>query len=247
MLALTGAAAAGVAGCLGNEVAGDPDGSDGAREFVAEREAYVVVYHWGFAAFDGDGEELDTIEVAPNTEVTLHAVNDHADDAIEALPDPVAAELDAFDGLERTRRHVEEGRLPEPGRPVEEVYEEAHGHDHGEDRHDAHHDQGGHHHGHDHDDHHHHEHGDHGHEHGHAEGGHGGHGDGSHAHDGKLDHGLALPGFDVRSEVPADAEEPTTVSFVAEEPGTYEAACIVPCGYYHAHQRGDLIEVTADA
>ena len=53
--------------------------------------------------------------------------------------------------------------------------------------------------------------------------------------------------LDVMVEVPANAEEPTTASFVTEEPGTYQAMCTIDCGYGHAHQQRDLIRVTDDA
>lgn len=94
---------------------------------------YVVAFHWGFAAFDADGNEHDVIEVSEGTELTIVAVNDHASDAFGALPDPVESVLEDFDALERTKQLVEDGTIPEPeDHTIEEVYEEAHdhGHDH---------------------------------------------------------------------------------------------------------------------
>jgi len=38
--------------------------------------------------------------------------------------------------------------------------------------------------------------------------------------------------------------EPATATFVADEPGTYQARCTVACGYGHTHQQEDLIRVT---
>ena len=229
-----------VAGCLGDDTELTDDHGEEHTGVVAQRDAYVVAYHWGYAAFDEDGQELDVIEISPNTEVTIHAVNDHAYDAFEALPDPVAAQLEDFDGLARLKAKVENGELPTPsgGRTVEEVYEMAHGHDddHGHDdgHGDGHHEGDGH--GHDEDDGHH---GDD--EHGHDEDD-GHHEDDGHGHEGgMLDHGFRLHGIDF--EVPADAEEPETGSTVFEEPGTYQAYCTVPCGEYHSHQRQDLVRV----
>lgn len=226
MILTGGAAAAALAGCLGED---DPDAGNGEEHangehagVEADLEAYVVAYHWGYAVFDENGDELDLIEVAPNTELTLHAVNDHAYDAFGALPDPIVAKLEDFDGLARTKAKVEAGDFPEPNdATVEEVYQEAHGHGH--DDHDDGHDDG-------HDD----DHND-------------GHDDGHDHEDAMLDHGFALQGLDVTFQVPVDADTPTTESVVVEEPGTYEAFCTVPCGHYHGHQRQDLVHVTDDA
>lgn len=246
-----GVAAATVAGCIGGEDDGDEQ-FDGPPE---QRDAYVVAYHWGYAAYDEDGQELDVIEISPNTELTIHAVNDHAYDAFDSVPDPVAAELEDFDGLARLKAKVEAGDLPEPSgeQSVEDVYEAAHGHGHddddghhGDDHHDGddhgHGEDGGHHeddgHGHDDDGHGHH--GDDGHGHGEGEDH---HEDDGHGHDdGMLDHGFRL--IDLDFEVPADATEPTTGSTVFEEPGTYQASCTVPCGEYHGYQREDIVHVT---
>ena len=226
-----GAAAATVAGCLG----GGEDGEqfDGPTE---QRDTYVVAYHWGYAAFDEDGQELDLIEIPPNTELTVHAVNDHAYDAFDELPDAVAAELEEFDALSRLKAKVEAGELPEPSgdQTVEEVYEAAHGHGHDHENGHGHDDDG---HGHGEDDHH----GEDGH--GHDEDDH--HGDNGHGHEGgKLDHGFRLRDLDF--DVPADADEPTTGSTLFEEPGTYQASCTVPCGEYHSYQREDLVRVTEE-
>ena len=225
-----GAAAVALAGCVGGEDGEDELGA-GSPQAV---EAYVVAYHWGYAAFDDQGEELELIEIPSNTELTIHAVNDHAYDAFDALPDPVAAQLEDFDALARTTDKVVDGHLRAPSDgTVEDVYEEAHGHgndDHGHD--DGHH--GNDDHGHDDD---HHGNGDHGHDDGH-------HGNGNHD-GGQLDHGFRIRDLDIK--VPADADEPTTASTVFTEPGTYEASCTVPCGYYHGNQRQDLVRVTDDA
>lgn len=269
MLGLTGGAvAAGLAGCIGDD--GDDndyrDTTDGQEDphadVAAQVDAYVVAYHWGYAVFDDHGEEVDRLEVEPNTEVTIHAVNDHAYDAFEALPDPVAGVLEDFDALGRTKAKVEAGELPEPsGTTVEEAYQEAHGgghdhahddDDHGHDDEDAHDDDG---HGHDDDDH---GHGDddHGHRlgqdaevellHGESDDGHG-HDEDDDGHDhagGKLDHGFMIPDLDVSMQLPADADQPATETVEVAEPGTYEAMCTIPCGYYHGEQRGELVHVT---
>ena len=213
LLALTAAgSAAAAAGCLG-----DDDGD-------AETEAYVAVYHWGYTLFDEDGNEFDQLEVAPDTEVTLHAVNDHAYDAFEDLPDPVAGELEDFDAMGRTRGHVEAGQIESPDdETIEAVYEEAHGGGHDHNGHD---DDG---HGHD----------DDGHDDGH------GHDDDDHGHeDALLDHGFTISEFDVQAEVEGDADEPATVSFVTDEPGTYEATCHIHCGYGHTYQSREILVVT---
>ncbi|MCU4752361.1 hypothetical protein OB919_10240 [Halobacteria archaeon AArc-curdl1] len=141
MLTLSGGAATvALAGCLGGDEddpgVTDDHGDEDHTGVEAEREAYVVTYHWGYAVFDEHGDELDQIEIAPGTELTIHAVNDHAYDAFEALPDPVAEQLDDFDALARTEEKVEAGEFPEPeDATVEGVYDEAHGRG-GDDDHD---------------------------------------------------------------------------------------------------------------
>lgn len=220
---MAGTAATALAGCIGSGESGEDNGQDGGTDnIVDDVTAYVVNYHWGFALFDESGAELDILNVAPNTEITLYAVNDHAYDAFDALPDPLTNELQDFDALERTKSRVEAGELSEPeGGSIEEVYEEAHGHahdhegdheDHGDDHgHDDHHD--------DHDD----------------------HGDGH--DDGMLDHGFMIPDLDVNVDVPADAHEPSEATFIVEEPGTYKAICTVACGYHHGEMQDQLLRV----
>lgn len=97
--------------------------------------AYVVGYHWGWALFDEDGTELDALEVPVGTTVELVAVNDHARDAIDQLPDPVAEAIHAADWHERALHAVAEGRIPDPqdeiGMSMSEALAAAHdGHDH---------------------------------------------------------------------------------------------------------------------
>ncbi len=236
-----GTAAAAVAGCLGGEDGGDEQ-FDGPPE---QQDAYVVAYHWGYAAFDEEGQELDLIEISPNTELTIHAVNDHAYDAFDGLPESVTAELEDFDGLARLKAKVKAGEFPEPSgdQTVEEVYEAAHGHGDGHNHDNDGHGHGDDGHGHDEDDGHGHDDGHHGDDnHGDYDHGHGEEDDG-HGHEGgMLDHGFRLHGIDF--EVPADADEPETGSTVFEEPGTYQASCTVPCGEYHSYQREDLVRVT---
>lgn len=100
--------------------------------------AYVVAYHWGWALFDEDGDELDALDVPVGTEVELVAVNDHASHAIEQLPDPVAEAIGQVDWHERAHHAFEEGRLPgleseldQEGMTFSEALVAAHdGHDH---------------------------------------------------------------------------------------------------------------------
>lgn len=269
VLTLTsGAAAVGLAGCLGDDTDPADDHAEEHAGVVAERDAYVVTYHWGYAAFDESGNELDEIEVEPNTELTLYAVNDHAYDAFEELPDPVAAELKDFDALERTKQKVEAGDIPEPSDgTIEEFYDEAHGRGHDDDGHDDNshsirrlHDEGdddghGHDddgHGHDDDDGHGHDEDDDGHGHDDDDDGHGhdddddhGHDDDGHGHDdAMLDHGLVVGELGIQMDVPGDMDEPAEATAVVEEPGTYEARCTVGCGYGHTHQQEPLIYCT---
>ncbi len=254
-----GAAAAGLTGCLHAGEEGDAE----AEEPVETMDAYVVAYHWGFTAFDESGEEINPIEVEPGTELRIHAVNDHAFDAFHHMPDTVEERLMEFDALERTKRHVEEGRLPEPEHAsVEEMYDVAHGRGHHpdhEDVHDGHgHDDDGHDDGHGHDDGDHHDdlsiaepgempllHGD---DEEHAEEDEGdGHVEEDDGHDhagGMLDHGFMIAGESVT--LPADADEPTEVTVTLHEPGSHEAICTVDCGWGHAHQQHELIQVTEE-
>jgi hypothetical protein len=99
--------------------------------------AYVVGYHWGWAVFDEDGTELDTLEAPVGATIELFAVNDHATEAIEKLPPPVAAAIGEVDWHERAHHDVEQGHVPDPmaemGESLGEVLDAAHdGHgDHG--------------------------------------------------------------------------------------------------------------------
>ena len=119
----------------------EPDEADEPDEAVAEPPepeevtAYVVGYHWGWAIFDEDGDELDVLEVPVGSEVELIAVNDHATHAIEHLPEPVAETINAIDWHERAHHDVEQGHLPDleqaEGVPMGEALTIAHdGHDH---------------------------------------------------------------------------------------------------------------------
>ena len=245
-----------MAGTAGTALAGCISAPSEETGEAAEETAYIVNYHWNFAVFDEDGTELDVLEVTPNTEVTLYAVNDHAYDAIDELPEPVAAAIHEMEPLERVKAAVEAGEVPEPeDATVEEVYEEAHGLDHDDGHGDDHDDDGdddGHHdddhddhdddgdddghHDDDHDDHH-----DDGDDDGHHDDDDHDHGNGHEG--GKLDHGFMILGLDVTVDVPADANEPTEATFMVEEPGTYEAICTVDCGYYHAKMVDELLRV----
>lgn len=92
--------------------------------------AYVVAYHWGFALFDEDGTELEVLEAPVGAEVELVAVNDHAHGAIEQLPGPVGATIDAIDWRQRVRDDIAAGRVPDPeeveGTSLEEALEVPH-------------------------------------------------------------------------------------------------------------------------
>ena len=288
----SGVATVGLAGCVARGSDG-PDPAETDQVAVdATYEAYVVTYHWGFAVYDENGEEFDSIEIERNTEVTLHLVNDHYEDTVlEELPDPVVDELEAFDALGRTKAKVEEGEIPEPDhKTIEAAYDRAHGRggddhngdddhgdsdddhgddDHGDDDHNGDDDHGDDDHGDDDhgdddhngdDDHGDDDHGDDVHngdddhgdddhgddDHGDDDHGDDDHGDDDHDHghgDALLDHGFTIPSFNVHEEVPADAHEPITVSFVARTPGTYEGYCTVGCGYAHPYQGRELIRV----
>ena len=121
-----------LAGCIGTAEASEAE--------PGEETFYIVAYHWGFAAFDVDGTEHESIEVPEGTELTLVAVNDHASDAFDYLPCDVEAVLKEFDALERTQTHVEDGIIPEPDDvTIEEKYEEAHDDAHRHDEDDDHH------------------------------------------------------------------------------------------------------------
>ena len=129
-----------------DDAAADDDGADEAAEEEPapdpedlEVTAYVVAYHWGFAIFDEDGDELDHLEVAEGASVELVAVNDHASEAIAQLPDPVGETIDAVDWHEQAHHDVEMGRIPDPqeaeGAALSEALDEAHDHHHDLDHH----------------------------------------------------------------------------------------------------------------
>ena len=135
------------AGTGAEDLATEPEAPDDATGTGAEAEpvdrqvtAYVVAYHWGWAIFDEDGNELDVLEVPVGTEVELVAVNDHASGAIEQLPDPVAATIQGTDWHEQAHHAVEMGRIPDPteaeGISLSQALGEAHGHGHDLDHHE---------------------------------------------------------------------------------------------------------------
>ncbi len=218
----------------------------------AEETYYVATFHWGFATFDEDGEEVEEIRVEEGAEVTLYAVNDHAYDAIEGLPDAVAESVSELDALERTKERVEAGEIPEPeDSTIEEEYDAVHAvlhdieddHEHGDDGYgdDDHHDDDGHH-----DDEHD------GNDHGHDE--EDGHNDDEdhhddHAHDDHgydetvLDHFVVIDEFDVSTESSAQFQEPRSETFVADETGSFDVYCPHPCGYGHAWMRQEMFHV----
>jgi predicted small lipoprotein YifL len=76
--------------------------------------AYVVGYHWGWAVFDEDGNELDALEAPVGATIELFAVNDHASEAIEKLPAPVTEAINGIDWHERAHHDVAEGHVPDP-------------------------------------------------------------------------------------------------------------------------------------
>lgn len=92
--------------------------------------AYVVGYHWGWPVFDEDGTEFDVLRVPAGTTVELFAVNDHAREAIDQLPAPVAETIRLTDWQERVRHSVEVGRMPDPreemGMSLDELLGAAH-------------------------------------------------------------------------------------------------------------------------
>lgn len=97
--------------------------------------AYVVGYHWGWAVFDEDGTELEVLEVPVGSEVELIAVNDHATQAIEQLPGPVAEVITSISWHDRAHHDMEQGHMPDlqeaEGVPMGEALTIAHdGHDH---------------------------------------------------------------------------------------------------------------------
>jgi heme/copper-type cytochrome/quinol oxidase subunit 2 len=97
--------------------------------------AYVVGYHWGWALFDENGDELDVLEVSVGSEVELIAVNDHAGHAISQLPEPVVEAISAISWHERVHHDMDMGRIPDleqaEGVSLDEALTIAHdGHDH---------------------------------------------------------------------------------------------------------------------
>ena len=52
-------------------------------------------------------------------------------------------------------------------------------------------------------------------------------------------HGFALPTFDIRESLPVDEE--VTIEFVADQKGTFNFFCSVPCGTGHKSMKGELI------
>ena len=102
-----------------------------AREPDADVTAYVTAYHWGFAVFDEEGHELETLEVPLGSTVELVAVNDHAREAIERLPNAVASAILAVDWHERAFEDADAGKIRDPdayGVSLERELEEAHDH-----------------------------------------------------------------------------------------------------------------------
>jgi hypothetical protein len=96
----------------------------------ADETFYVVGYHWGWAIFSEEGAELDKIRVKRGMTVEIYAVNDHAQEAIDELPAPVAEAIKAIDWKERTIRAVEAGLFPAPeDMTIEEALEIGHEHD----------------------------------------------------------------------------------------------------------------------
>ncbi|MFQ5871265.1 MAG: hypothetical protein ACE5IB_03790 [Candidatus Geothermarchaeales archaeon] len=88
-----------------------------------ERTFYIVSYHWGFAAFDENGVELDEIRVPKGTEVTLYAINHHAHDALHEFPTMVHEGIEDVDFHGRSEV---EGIVPEPAdTTLHELIEEA--------------------------------------------------------------------------------------------------------------------------
>ncbi len=180
----------------------------------ADVTAYVLAYHWGFALFDEEGRELEKLEVPQGSTVALVAVNDHAFDAINELPQPVANAMLQLDLHARVREDIEQGLIRDPAeygmsleRELAQVEEDAdddlhHDHDHGEHAHYL---------------------GE-GHEYAHR--------------DTYMDHGLRIPGYDVEIErIPFDAPLPNLTVFDADREGTFQFECTQSCGFGHPHPR----------
>ncbi len=96
----------------------------GAPAPVPEKTFYVVAYHWGFAAFDENGAELNQISVDKGTKVTLYAVNEGAENAMPMLPEAVRAAVQAINFHHRAE---EDNLVPVPeGQTMENMIEQAH-------------------------------------------------------------------------------------------------------------------------
>jgi hypothetical protein len=103
------------------------------REPEADVSTYVAAYHWGFALFDAEGRELEVLEVRQGSTVELVAVNEHAREAIQRLPGPVASAILAVDWEERAHEDAEAGRIRDPhayGVSLERELQVAHDHHH---------------------------------------------------------------------------------------------------------------------
>lgn len=101
-IAGAGAAAFGLAGCLGTGIGGSGGSPD--------RTAYAGAYHWGFVLLDEAGEEHEQLVVEAGTRLRLVAVNTEAHEAVDALPGPVRTALPGHGALEE--RNAE--RIPAP-------------------------------------------------------------------------------------------------------------------------------------
>jgi len=204
---------------------------------------YVVGFHWGWAVFDEQGRELDAIRVTQGTTVELYAVNNAAEKAIDQFPAAVATAVKSIDwDGERTRREIEEGRLPDPelllGMSLEEVMGE-----HGEDEMPADGAQGD--------------------DEMPADGemlADGVHGDDEMPADDAHDmaawrtpwegeerdletHGFLIPWYGVAAKLEPDADESVRVVFTADRMGTFQFVCTVYCGFGHAYQPRDMLFV----
>lgn len=238
-------------GGMGTPARTAPGGVAASGELVAPDETfYVVAYHWGWGVFKEDGTELDGIRVKEGTTVEIFAVNEHAGEAIEKLPAPVADAIMAIDWEKRTIEAVEKGLIPTPeDMTIEEAL--GIGHAHGVD-------EG---HGHDEDD---------GHSHNetaasedeHDENDGHGHNDGDDHHDEDAahedehdddqaeplwpfmeNHGFLIHQYGVVEYLEADAHEPVHVVFRADVPGAYQFICTNYCGYGHKYQPQHMLIV----
>lgn len=184
----------------------------------ADVTAYVLAYHWGFALFDENGQEIETLEVSQGDLVELIAVNDHAFGAIGRLPQPVESAMLTLDLHARIREDIEAGHLRDPadfGTSLESELAYVDATALADDDPHAHH-------------------GDHGHYLGEGH---------EFAHrDTLMDHGLKVVGYDVEMErIPYDAEVPNRLVFAADRQGTFDFECTVRCGFGHPHPREMLV------